>query len=42
MNNREEMIKLCKRMIELYSNSKSVFATINKKIWELKLKFWEK
>ncbi len=41
LTNKEEMIKLCKKMIEIHSKSKSVFAEINKKIWILKLQNWE-
>ena len=40
MNNKEEMIKLCKSMVELNEKSSSVFASINKAIWQKKLEYW--
>jgi len=39
--NKEEMIKLCEAMVKLCSQSKYVFADINKLIWEKKLKNWK-
>jgi hypothetical protein len=40
MSNRDEMIKLCQAMVDIHSKSSSVFAGINKQIWESKLQNW--
>lgn len=35
------MVVLCESMINLHKKSSSVFADINKSIWERKLKYWK-
>ena len=40
-NNRRNMISLCEGVIKFHSNSKSMFADINKLIWIKKLKWWK-
>lgn len=40
MNNKDEMIKICKSMVSLNEKSTSVFALLRMSIWQKKLKYW--
>ena len=40
MENTDKMIRLCMSMVSLNEKSNSVFAPINKIIWEKKLDYW--
>lgn len=40
-DNKSKMIKLCEAMIKHNSNSKNIFAPINKAIWIKKLEYWK-